>query len=532
VLQFDKPQPNPAAPDVAGSRARASSASLQEAFARTVLASTMDAVIAVDDAGLVQSFNRAAERAFGWKAQDIVGQPVATLVPPPDRRRRSDAWPHVTEDQRPVQSVGLRKDGSRFPMEVVVTPFLAERVRHAIWFVRDVTQRTHLEAQLRQSQKMDAMGQLAGGVAHDFNNLLTVINGWCETLASDSSADRRSAIKQIGGAAARGATLTAQLLAFARKAEVSPRAVDLNEAIADVTKMLERVIGEHIALELIPDPQRQFVRIDRGQLDQVLVNLAVNARDAMPRGGRLTIGTAPCAVNATDAQRYTVEPGAYVRLRVSDTGVGMSPELSARIFEPFFTTKGEKGTGLGLATVYGIVRQASGGIIVQSRPGEGTTFSILLPVAAEEPEAAAPPPAVAAREQGSETILLVEDEPQVRAIAVNLLRARGYRVLVAGSSAEAMTIAGAHDEIALVVTDVVMPDESGPQLVARLRQAHPALPALYVSGYASDAAGDLTFGGDAFLQKPFTGRNLALRVREILDTRGALPRGRSEVRPS
>jgi PAS domain S-box-containing protein len=532
MLQLDKQQANLPAPDAAGSQVRPSAASLQEAFAQTVLASTMDAVIAVDEAGLEQSFNRAAERAFGWKARDIVGQPVARLVPAPDRRRRTDTLPYVTEDQRPVQSVGLRKDGSRFPMEVVVTPFVADGVRHATWFVRDVTERTHLEAQLRQSQKMDAMGQLAGGIAHDFNNLLTVINGWCETLASDSPADRRSAIEQIGGAAARAATLTAQLLAFGRKAEVSPTVLDLNEAIADVARMLERVIGENIALELIPDPQRQFVRIDRGQLDQVLVNLAVNARDAMPRGGRLTIATAPYAVNATDAQRFTVEPGAYVRLRVSDTGVGMSPELSARIFEPFFTTKGDKGTGLGLATVYGIVRQASGGIIVQSRPGEGAVFSIVLPLAAEEPEAVEPPPAVAAREQGTETVLLVEDEPQVRAIAVNMLRTRGYRVLVAGSGAEAMAIAGAHGGIALVVTDVVMPDESGPHLVARLRQTHPALPALYVSGYASDAAGDLTFGGDAFLQKPYTGRNLALRVREILDTRAALPRARAEVKPS
>ena len=532
MLQIGKEPPGAGAPGVPAGRGRPSAAAVQDAFAKTVLASTMDAVVAIDEAGLIQSFNRAAERTFGWRAQDVVGQPAAMLVPAPDRRRRTDEIPHVTEDQRPVQSVGVRKDGSRFPMEVVVTPFVVDGVRHSSWFVRDVTERAHLEAQLRQSQKMDAMGQLAGGVAHDFNNLLTVINGWCETLASGSADDRQSAIEQIGGAATRAASLTAQLLAFGRKAEVSPRVVDLNEAIADVTKMLERVIGEDITLDLLLDPEGQFVRVDTGQLDQVLVNLSVNARDAMPRGGRLTIATTPYALNATDAQRFTLAAGAYVRLRVSDTGVGMSPEVAARIFEPFFTTKGDKGTGLGLATVYGIVRQAGGGIVVQSRPGEGTTFSILLPVVAQEPQSAAPPPSSAAREQGAETILLVEDEPQVRAIAVHMLRARGYRVLVAGSSAEAMMVAAAHDDIALVVSDVVMPHESGPQLVARLRQSHPALPALYVSGYASDAAGDLTFGGDAFLQKPYTGRNLALRVREILDTRGALPRARWEVQPS
>lgn len=532
MLQLGKGPSDPVVPAMPGGRRSPSAVAVQEAFARTVLASTMDAVVAIDDTGLIRSFNRAAERTFGWAAQDVVGQPAAMLVPPADRRRRTDEIPHVTEDQRPVQSVGVRRDGSRFPMEVVVTPFVVDDVRHSTWFVRDVTERAHLEAQLRQSQKMDAMGQLAGGVAHDFNNLLTVISGWCETLASGSLEDRQCAVEQIGGAAARAAGLTAQLLAFGRKAEVSPKVVDLNDSIATVARMLERVIGEHIALELLLDPQPQHVRVDTGQLDQVLVNLAVNARDAMPRGGRLTIGTTPYTPNATDTQRYTVAAGAYVRLRVSDTGVGMSPDVAARVFEPFFTTKGDKGTGLGLATVYGIVRQAGGGIIVHSRPGEGTTFSILLPVVAEKPEAAEASSAAVAREQGTETILLVEDEPQVRAIAVNMLRARGYRVLVAGSAAEAVTLAAAHSDVALVVSDVVMPNESGPQLVARLRQSHPALPALYVSGYASDAAGDLTLGGDAFLQKPYTGRSLALRVRELLDTRGARPRSRWESQSS
>jgi two-component system, cell cycle sensor histidine kinase and response regulator CckA len=509
--------------DIASSEESLGGVGLREAFTRAVLDYTTDAVVEVDDGGLVRSFNRAAERAFGWKTSDVIGQPVAVLMPSPDRRRRGDAAvPDTATGGVVVPSVGLRRDGSRFPMELSVAPFVVGPARHVAWFVRDVTERAHLEEQLRQSRKMDAMGQLAGGVAHDFNNLLTVINGWCEALSSGSPEERRSAIEQIRGAADRAATLTGQLLTFGRKAEVSPRVVDLNVVIDDVTKMLSRVIGEDVNLEVRPDPRPRFVRVDTGQMAQVLVNLAVNARDAMPKGGRLTITTSAYSLSAAESRDHGLDPGAYVQLRVTDTGIGMSPDVAARIFEPFYTTKGSRGTGLGLATVYGIVRQAGGAVWVRTRPGEGAAFSIVLPAVFEEPLVTEAPHR-AEKERGSETILVVEDEPQVRTIAVNMLRARGYRVLVASTGQEATDLARAQESIDMVVTDVVMPNESGPDLVARLKAEHPAMPVLYVSGYAPDVLLDETAGDAAFLQKPYTGRQLAMRIREILDGNAASP---------
>ena len=488
-----------------------------KAFASTVLNTTTDAIVAVDDGGIIRSFNRAAERAFGWLEHEVAGQPSAMLLPPPDKRRRGDpAIPDGPTHGSPVSSVALRRDGSRFPMELSVAPFNAGGKRHVAWFVRDVSERTHLEAQLRQSRKMDAMGQLAGGVAHDFNNLLTVINGWCETLGAESSDERHAAVDQIRSAADRAATLTGQLLTFGRKAEVSPRVVDLNVVIEDVAKMLGRVIGEDISLDVRLAGRPQFVRVDTGQMAQVLVNLAVNARDAMPKGGRLAIATSPYVLSPAEGHDNGLDPGAYVQLRVTDTGIGMSPEVSSRIFEPFYTTKGARGTGLGLATVYGIVRQAGGAVWVRSRPGEGAAFSIVFP-AVFEAQAAVEEPARVHAERGSETILVVEDEPQVRAIAVNMLRTRGYRVLVASTSQEALELARAQLAIDLVVTDVVMPNGSGPELVTKLRAEHPTMPVLFVSGYAPDTLLDEVSGDTAFLQKPYTGRQLAMRIREVLD---------------
>jgi signal transduction histidine kinase len=412
------------------------------------------------------------------------------------------------EDQTTMATAGVRRNGTRFPMELVITPFDVGGERCAAWILRDVTERTKLEAQLRQSQKMDAMGQLAGGVAHDFNNLLTVITGCCETLHRAVSDDHRPAIEEIRGAAARAASLTTQLLAFSRKSDVTPRVVDLNEAIGDVAKMLMRVIGEDVSLEISTDPRPQHVRIDTGQLAQVLVNLAVNARDAMPNGGRLSIRTSSSPVDRVEARPFGVDPGAYVCLTVSDTGHGMTADVAARVFEPFFSTKGERGTGLGLATVYGIVRQAGGTIFVRSRPGQGAVFTILLPSAPAEAKVADESRPVG-DERGTELLLVVEDEPQVCAIAVSMLRARGYRVLVASTPSEALEVATAHPALDLVVSDVVMPGRSGPELVAALRTKQPGLPALYVSGYAADAVAERRGDREAFLQKPYSGRQLS-----------------------
>jgi two-component system, cell cycle sensor histidine kinase and response regulator CckA len=501
-------------------------AAMREALAETILESTADAIIAVDGAGVVRSFNRSAERTFRCRAEDMVGVSAGELLHAPELERADWVARIPATVDAPTLLVGLRRDGTRFPAELVVTPFTVGTTQYTAWFVRDISDRADLEAQLRQSQKMDAMGQLAGGVAHDFNNLLTIINGWCETLASGAADERQCAIEQIGGAAARAATLTAQLLAFGRKAEISPRVVDLNQVIAEVAKMLGRVIGADVSLRIHAEPRPQFVRVDTGQMSQLLVNLAVNARDAMPRGGTLTISTSGSSLVPAEAELHSLEPGPYVCLRVADTGVGMSPDVASRIFEPFFTTKGQKGTGLGLATVYGIIRQAGGTIFVRSKPDEGAAFSILLPSVPRERSEETPAPRER-QERGTETILVVEDEPHVRAIAVTMLRVRGYHVLVAGTSQEALDFARNQPGIALVVSDVVMPDESGPELVARLRCGRPALPVLYVSGYAADAligAGD---GPHAFLQKPYTGRELALEVRALLDRQREQRRSRA-----
>jgi two-component system cell cycle sensor histidine kinase/response regulator CckA len=493
-------------------------AAVRAAMADVLLDHSADGMLAVDAEGCIVLCNRSTERLFGWKAADLVGRPASCLLPASGQRRKHDPDPDLlVADETTFGTVGVRQNGTRFPMEVVVTPFAVGAARHTTWVVRDVSERAQLEAQLRQSQKMDAMGQLAGGVAHDFNNLLTVINGWCETLAADNTTEHRPAIDEIRRAATRAGTLTAQLLAFGRKAAVTPRVVDLNDAIADVAKMLARVIGEDIALDIRPNATPRHVRIDTGQLSQVLVNLAVNARDAMPEGGRLSISTRPSEMGRIEARPHGVSPGDYVCLTVSDTGHGMTHEVAARAFEPFFSTKGDRGTGLGLATVYGIVRQAGGTIFVRSRAGEGATFSILLPSALPE---ATQPDAVAlsvGNERGTESVLVVEDEPQVRAIAVSMLRSRGYRVLVASTPREAMELARVQETVDLVLTDVVMPEQNGPELVAALRAFRPQLPALYVSGYAADAVTDRAGERDGFLQKPYTGRQLGLQVRQLLD---------------
>ncbi len=500
-----------------------------EEFTRSILDHTIEAIIGVDPQGLIQSFNRAAERMFLHTERDVLGQPVSLLMPKPERRRNSDESEHLRIADGRISGlgrevVGLRGDGSRFPMDLAVTPFVVDGAVHATWIVRDMTESKRLEEQLRQSQKMEAMGQLAGGVAHDFNNLLTVITGYCETLTGPSSSpdDRRVAVDQIMNAAARAANLTNQLLSFSRKAVVVSRVLDLNAIIEDIGRMLRRVIGEDICLEAVTSKAPAFVRGDAGQMGQVLVNLAVNARDAMPHGGRLTISTDHLTLDAAAAADRRVTAGEYVLLTVSDTGVGIAPDILPRIFEPFFTTKAPgRGTGLGLATVYGIVHQAGGELSVQSQPGKGASFSIVLPVA--RPEAAAATvsvPAKSSHERGSETVLVVEDEARVRDITVRMLEARGYHVLSAADGSHALALAQEHGHIDLLVSDVIMPDVSGPQVAERLRTAHPDMRMLFVSGYSDDAVvrHGVHDAGLAFLQKPYTGSQLACKIREILDT--------------
>jgi signal transduction histidine kinase len=385
----------------------------------------------------------------------------------------------------------------------------------------------HLEAQIFQAQKIEAVGRLAGGVAHDFNNVLTVIMGYCDLIEKGLRAEdplRRYAVegqKNLG----RAASLTKQLLAFSRKQILSPQPIDLNAVVSGMEDMLRRLIGEHVDLVVAPAPALRITKADRGQIEQVIMNLAVNARDAMPEGGKLTIETANVDLDEAYARGHLpVKPGSYVMLAVTDTGVGMDEETTRRIFEPFFTTKEMgKGTGLGLSTVYGIVKQSGGYIWVESSPGRGTAFKIHLPPSLE---AAARPPAfkpAADSASGTETILVVEDEDGIRELVSKVLGLGGYTVLSAAGGKEAAAAVDRHEgPIHLMLTDMVMPGMSGPELADRLKSKHSSMKVLYMSGYADDAVlrhGELA-PGMPFLQKPFTSATLTQKIREVLGGRG------------
>ncbi|WP_447975046.1 ATP-binding protein [Nitrospira sp. Kam-Ns4a] len=392
-----------------------------------------------------------------------------------------------------------------------------------------INERKELEAQLLQAQKMEAVGKLAGGVAHDFNNLLTIINGYSHLLLSRLAVNDplRPDVEEIKQAGDRAAALTQQLLAFSRRQVLIPSVLDLNAVVSGMSSMVQRLLGEDIDLSTALAPALGHVRADRSQLEQVIMNLAVNARDAMPQGGKLTIETANVDIDDSFRHGQVVAPGRYVLLAVSDTGQGMDEETKARVFEPFFTTKGlGKGTGLGLSTVYGIVRQSGGYIFVYSEPGKGSTFKIYLP---RVDEAVEPEPAALADPglpRGNETILLVEDEPGVRMLVRDTLELQGYTVLEARHGIEALVLSSRHPgPVHLLLTDVVMPQMSGREVAAQLLAARPDVKVLYMSGYAENSVvhHGILDPGTAFLQKPFTPDVLVRRVREVLD--GAGPRG-------
>jgi PAS domain S-box-containing protein len=387
----------------------------------------------------------------------------------------------------------------------------------------DITARVQLEEQLRQSQKLNAVGQLAGGIAHDFNNLLTVITGSTGLLsqAIDAGSATREYIDLIRQAAEGASGLTRQLLAFSRKQILEPRSVDLNEVTRRVHGMLRRLIGEDLQIVLRLEPGLWTTRVDAGQMEQVIVNLAVNARDAMEHGGTLTLATANVRLDEDEARRRGAPgPGAYVQLTASDTGRGMDAETQARVFEPFFTTKdASRGAGLGLSTVYGIVSQSSGSVRVESEPGRGATFEVLLPREQPAEGAAASPASASLRSpRGTETILLVEDEALVRNVCRRLLERLGYKVLEASSGRAALEIASSNGTIDLLMTDMVMPDRDGRQTADALREARPGLPVLFVTGYTEDEA--LRRGGQSekasVLRKPFDEQELAVAVRRAL----------------
>jgi nitrogen-specific signal transduction histidine kinase/ActR/RegA family two-component response regulator len=385
-------------------------------------------------------------------------------------------------------------------------------------------ERTQLEEQFRQAQKMEAVGRLAGGVAHDFNNLLTVITGYSDLLLSnaDLKESQRTALQQIRRSAERGGALTHQLLAFSRRQPLEARTLHINALVMQLEKMLRRLIGEDIELITIPAAAEDVVEADGGRLEQVIMNVAVNARDAMPDGGKLTIETGTVHLDESfTARQLGVAPGRYITLSIADTGIGMSEETLSHVFEPFFTTKSAgRGTGLGLATAYGIVRQSGGAIRILSEPGKGTVARIYLPMAEEKRAVPAEEVPVQVAPTGVETILLVEDETRVRKLILDVLRSRGYQVLEATRGEEAIRLAKQHGpEIDMALVDVVMPEMSGPDLVRQIVPLCPKLRVLYMSGYTDEAIlhHGIAESSVAFLQKPFLPDVLARRVREVLD---------------
>ncbi len=387
----------------------------------------------------------------------------------------------------------------------------------------DVTERHTLESQFRQAQKMEAVGRLAGGVAHDFNNVLTAINGYSDLLLEDLDHDdpKRQDVEEIRAAAQRAAALTRQLLAFSRKQVLQSRVLDLNTVVRTLDKMLQRLIGEDVKLEVSLAADLEAVRADPGQIEQVILNLAVNSRDAMPNGGRLTIETASVDLDEAYARDHAgVSPGRYVMLAVSDTGVGMDAETQSHIFEPFYTTKEQgKGTGLGLSTVYGIVKQSGVYVWVSSKPGRGTTFNIYLPRVDEPVETQEPPP-LSPSLFGRETVLLAEDDASVRQVVSEVLMQKGYDVLRTPDGRTALEMARAQEgEIQLLITDMVMPGMTGRELADALKAERPGLRVLYMSGYTGDAVvrHGVLEEGMPYLQKPFTPGALAFKVREVLD---------------
>jgi PAS domain S-box-containing protein len=488
-----------------------------------ILHSAGEGICALDREGKITFCNPAAGRMLGYEPADLIGADLAALAerPATDANGRvKDALAANTTFRSHDQQF-WRKDGSSFPIEYTSTPIReADGQTGAVFVFKDITERRRLEEQYRQSQKLEAIGRLAGGVAHDFNNLLTVVTGYTDLLGNNLSLDAKAkeALTEVQSATDRAIALTRQLLAFGRKQMLQPRPVNLNASITEINRLLKRLIGEDIKLETRLADALPPVTADPGQLEQVIINLAVNGRDAMPKGGTLTITTG--AVNVDEATA-TAQAGRYALLTVADTGHGMDAATKARIFEPFFTTKeAGHGTGLGLATVYGIVVQSGGHIDVQSAPDRGTTFRILWPQAA----GTAKPPSSEFEiniRGGTETILLVEDEEQVRGLAARVLAGFGYKVIEARDGAEAEQISrNEGDYLHLLVTDVVMPGGmSGLDLAQRLAPLRPKMKVLFMSGYADDAITRRGVLADdaAFLPKPFTPDVLARRVREILD---------------
>jgi hypothetical protein len=484
--------------------------------------------------------NESAIRQYGYSREEFLGMKVEDIWPQDDvpaslARLRATGTATTT---RPGLQKHTKKDGSVIDVEITVHDFAVGNRPCGLALALDVTERNRMEGQLRQTQKMEAVGNLAGGIAHDFNNLLSVILSYSEMLTATLKPGdpMRDDLEEIFGAGKRAADLTRQLLAFSRQQILQPRVLDLNAVIGGVAKMLGRLVGEDVELTVVSGIGLRAVKADPGQVEQVLMNLVINARDAMPKGGKLTIETANVQLDLGYAATHAgVQPGAYVMLAVTDTGSGMDAVTRERIFEPFFTTKGTgKGTGLGLSTVFGIVRQSGGNIWVYSEPGEGTAIKVYLPQVDSARESAADVAPETPTRRGCETILLVEDEPSVRALTRSILEQHGYLVLEAQSGGDALLICEQHKAtIHVLLTDVVMPRMSGRMLAERLVPLRPGMKVLYMSGYTDDAIvrHGVLDSDVAFLQKPITPETLTRKLREVIESADG-SRTRASARPA
>jgi PAS domain S-box-containing protein len=498
-----------------------------------IVRSSEDAIIGTTVDGTITDWNPGAERLYGQESQEVLGKSISTLFAPERAEEVVRALEKIGAGKRvpTFDTVHLRKDGALIDVAVTLSPIhdRNDRIIGAAAIAQGSSGRKQLEEELRQAQKMEAIGQLAGGVAHDFNNLLTVINGYSDILLrnADLEASIRSMIEEIHKAGQRSAALTTQLLAFSRRQVLEPRLLNLNDRVRNVEKLLSRLIGEDIALTTRLEADLGLIKVDPGQMDQALINLAVNARDAMPQGGKLTLATATVNLDEAYVKSHPqARPGRHVVLSVSDTGIGMDENTKARIFEPFFTTKGPgKGTGLGLAVVHGIVAQSGGHIDVTSALGRGTTFNMYFPQIDNAARTDKSHHGVSPTLSGSETVLLVEDEDGVRNLSRHALELAGYRVLEAADGVEGLWVAENHrGPIDLLVTDVVMPEMGGRQLADRLALVRPGIKVLFLSGYTDDAVVRHGVRGSEinFLQKPFTAALLTRTVRGVLDQAASL----------
>ena len=496
----------------------------------TAIEQTIESIVITDIQGVIIYVNPAFERTTGYSQDEVIGLKMNLLKSGRhDAAFYQDLWDTISRGQTwQGRIINKNKAGMFLTEDTTITPVRDEEgvIVNYVAVKHDVTHELELEEQLRQSQKMESLGKLAGGMAHDFNNLLMIINGYSELVLRRYLSEQtpwRKYINEIHRAGGRAADLIQQLLVFSRKQVLEPKVLDLNEVVANVEKMLQRLISENIGLETTFGAKQGFVKVDPGQIEQVILNIVFNACDAMPRGGTLLIETQNYVLSKSKAQRrINAEPGPYVQLSIKDTGIGMAPETKTRIFEPFFTTKAKgKGTGLGLATTYSIIHQSGGHIRVQSSLGKGTTFEVYLPqMDAPASQNEVSPQRNEGQHHGSETILLVEDEANVREFIGRLLAQEGYTIIQASNGSEALTLCQQQTpSLDLLITDVVMPKMGGPTLVEHLAPLYPDIKVIYISGYTDKTTIEPKMYGlqTTFLQKPFTSNNLTHKIRAILD---------------